>query len=169
MRRGSVRFGLVRFRVRFRSLPKLHDSVRFGSIRFGRFGLVSYSFLQYDVSYIVHITPCLVMSCHVTSRHATPRHATPHHVTSRHATSHPHYKLIRLCLALFMQQIPVSVTAYIPLFSSGYYSLLQGAAQAEGGACSVRPAGCPTSETGRFMYGFYYHFNLRFTNHTKLQ
>ena len=39
-RRGSVRFGSVRFRVRFRPVPKLN-----GSVRFGRFGSVAYSFL----------------------------------------------------------------------------------------------------------------------------
>ena len=39
MRRGSVRFGSVRFRVRFRLVPKLSGSVWFGS--------VSYSFLDY--------------------------------------------------------------------------------------------------------------------------
>ena len=31
MRRGSVRFGSVRFGFRFRPVPKLHGSVRFGS------------------------------------------------------------------------------------------------------------------------------------------
>ena len=36
---GSVRFGSVRFRVRFRPVPELYDSVRF--VRFGTFGSVS--------------------------------------------------------------------------------------------------------------------------------
>ena len=39
-RRGSVRFGLVRFRVRFRPVPKLKASVRFGSVRPVRFGFL---------------------------------------------------------------------------------------------------------------------------------
>ena len=43
-RSGSVRFGSVRFRVRFRLVPKLIN--RFGSVRFGQFGSVSYSFLK---------------------------------------------------------------------------------------------------------------------------
>ena len=40
-RSGSVRFGSVRFRVRFRPVPELNCSVRLG-----RFGSVSYSFLN---------------------------------------------------------------------------------------------------------------------------
>ena len=39
-RSGSVRFGSVRFRGRFRPVPKSN-----GSFRFGRFGSVSHSFL----------------------------------------------------------------------------------------------------------------------------
>ena len=39
-RRGSVRSGSVCFRVRFRPVPEFD-----GSVRYGRFGLVSYSFL----------------------------------------------------------------------------------------------------------------------------
>ena len=51
-RRGSVRFGSIRFRARFRPVPKLD-----GSARFGRFGSVSYSFLLYSyiVLYAVHM------------------------------------------------------------------------------------------------------------------
>ena len=41
-RSGSVRFGSVRFRVRFRPVPELN-----GSVRFGRFGSVSCSFMPY--------------------------------------------------------------------------------------------------------------------------
>ena len=44
-RNGSVRFGSVRFRVRFGPLPKSTSSVRFG-----RFGSVSYSFLNIWIS-----------------------------------------------------------------------------------------------------------------------
>ena len=44
-RRGSIRFGSVRFRVWFRPVPKLNGSVR--PVRFGRFGSVSYSFLSF--------------------------------------------------------------------------------------------------------------------------
>ena len=40
-RRGSVLSGSVRFRVRFRPIPKLNGSVRFGSIRPVRFGFLS--------------------------------------------------------------------------------------------------------------------------------
>ena len=37
---GSVRFGSVRFRFRFRPVPELRDSVRFGSVRPVRFGFL---------------------------------------------------------------------------------------------------------------------------------
>ena len=40
LRRGSVRFGSVRFRVRFRPVPVWRGSVRFGSVRPVRFGLL---------------------------------------------------------------------------------------------------------------------------------
>ena len=42
---ASLRFGSVRFRVLFRPVPKLNGSIRFDSVRFGRFGSVSYSYL----------------------------------------------------------------------------------------------------------------------------
>ena len=43
MRSGSVRFGSVRFRVRFRPIPEFNGSVRFGSagsVRLVRFGFL---------------------------------------------------------------------------------------------------------------------------------
>ena len=41
-RRVSVRFGSVRFRVRFRPVPEFIGSVRFGSVRFGSTGSVRF-------------------------------------------------------------------------------------------------------------------------------
>ena len=40
-RRGLVRFGSVRFRVRFRAVPELNDSVRFGRFGSVRFLIIS--------------------------------------------------------------------------------------------------------------------------------
>ena len=45
-RRGSVWFDSVRFRVRFRPVPEFN-----GSVRFGRFGPVSHSFLSFKAGH----------------------------------------------------------------------------------------------------------------------
>ena len=49
---GSVRFGSIRFRVRFRPVPEFN-----ASLRFGRFGSVSHSFLLYG-KYNAYQRPC---------------------------------------------------------------------------------------------------------------